>query len=343
MEYIVDVDSSQRDPTTYPKPNDYIVNFNTPLYNVTNISLITARIPNTQYLINRGNKQFLMNDNGVQRHIILNEGTYANGGLLASNLLADLSSQSSIDSVMYNPATRSLDIGSPNNIKFLFYSDTSNGFVGTSNVGTPYNILGFNGEDTNNASNLYSNVINLDGTLSIILRVTNGDRDFDKDLYINNGAFSIGDSTYGEGASPPLESSYLGRILCNGTDFNTHAVGKVIEFNGNVDKVEEKFLKGPEHSIEKLRFRFYWNNCNKLIPYEFGGRNHILKIKITCSLNKLESLSAQKADLPSLPDPIKLPYLEPPDRFTKQQKFIIIFCVLGLILGLLVITKKPSS
>ena len=51
--------------------------------------------------------------------------------------------------------------------------------------------------------------------------------------------------------------------------------------------------------------------------------------------------SAQKAELPSLPDPVKLPYLDPPDRFTKQQKFIIIFCVLGLILGLLVITKRP--
>ena len=347
MEYILDVDSTQRDPVEFPNPNDYTVSLNTPLYNVTDLSVITGRIPNTQLLINNGNKQFQITD-GVgnpPQTIILNEGTFATGGLLASNLQADLSSQCSIDTVLFNPKTKSLDFSNSsgsNVVSFDLYGG-SNGYVDTSNVGTPYNIMGFNGSNVSAAagSNLLSNVINLDGPLSILVRVTAGEDDLETDVFTNGGSFSFGSNTFDQPTTTPLETNYIGRILCGSCDYNTNSVGKVIEFNGNTDKVQHHFYKGPQQSIEKLRFRFYWNNCNKLIPYDFGNRNHILKLKVTCSLDKFQSLSDQKAQLVELPKPVELPYLDPPKRFTKEQKIIMAVCVAGLVLGLLVITS-PS-
>ena len=345
MDYILDIDSTQRDPVEFPSPNDYTVSFNTPLYNVTHMSIIAGRIPNTQLLINKGNKQFQMTDGigNPPQTIILSEGTYTNGIALATGLQTDLSAQCSVDSVSYDTKTRSLtfsDTTTTNTFSFDLY-DGSNGYVDASPVGTPYNIMGFNGENvTSTASVLVSNVINLDGPLSILVRVTTGEDDLDTDVYTNGGSYSFGSNTFNKPTTTPLETNYMGRILCNGADYNLNSVGKVIEFNGNSDKIQHEFYKGPEQRIEKLRFRFYWNNCNKLIPYEFGNRNHILKLKVTCSLDKFKSLEDQKAELPqSLPNPVELPYLDPPKRFSKEQKIIIGVCIAGLVLGLLVITS----
>ena len=95
-DYIIEIDSSQRDANIYLDPNDYTLNLNKHVYNVERISLITGKIPTTQPLINRGNKQFQV-DNQV---IVLPEKNYSNGYVLASDLQTSLTS-TNVSTVTY--------------------------------------------------------------------------------------------------------------------------------------------------------------------------------------------------------------------------------------------------
>ena len=78
----LDVDSSERDPTVYPLPNDYTVRLNKRLYGVSKITLTAARIPNCQTLINADNNAITVD--GVTYRVP--RGTYTNGRDLASNV-----------------------------------------------------------------------------------------------------------------------------------------------------------------------------------------------------------------------------------------------------------------
>ena len=99
MRYLVDIDSGERNPTRYPNPNQYAVHLNTPIYNVTDIRLVSARIPNCQPLLNDGNRQFDVNGASV----VIEGGTYTNGTDLASNLQLQMAPPNTvIDTVTYN-------------------------------------------------------------------------------------------------------------------------------------------------------------------------------------------------------------------------------------------------
>ena len=56
--HTLDIDSGERDPVLYSNPSDYVVHLKNPIYDVTKISLISARIHNSQYLIHSRNNQF---------------------------------------------------------------------------------------------------------------------------------------------------------------------------------------------------------------------------------------------------------------------------------------------
>ena len=120
--YILDIDSSERDPLKYTSPNDYVINLNRRMYNVTNIKLISAIIPNSQLLINKGNKQF---DVGTGNTVILPEGTWSNGYDFASNLTDSLTNFSGTDdiTVTYEQNTQALTFTSSGpDFSFDFYA-----------------------------------------------------------------------------------------------------------------------------------------------------------------------------------------------------------------------------
>ena len=50
--YTLDIDSSERDPTSYPNPGDYVVELRHPIYDVKKLSIVSARIHASQFLIN---------------------------------------------------------------------------------------------------------------------------------------------------------------------------------------------------------------------------------------------------------------------------------------------------
>lgn len=331
LNYILDIDSSERDPQQFPNPNDYVIKPNRRMYNVTNIKLISARIPTTQLLINQGNKQFDITDSN--NTIVLQEGTWSNGFNLASNLedqLVNFDGSNSI-TVDYEQNTHSLSFTSPVNFSFNFYGG-SNGYATSSSVGTPAEVLGFSHSNTSVGTTLLSNVINLNGPNSIIIALSSGSSDFHKELYIDGAEFSVDSNSYDSPVTIPLTTCYTGRIL-------TNDLGETINYDGTKDPVDYRFYKGPEKSISKLRVQFYYNNGTKLIPYDFGNRNHILKFEITCSLDKFVDLP-KNVKPTALPPPVEFKHKK---RLTVKQKQTLIIILIALFGGLIMLSmfKRP--
>ena len=125
-----------------------------------------------------------------------------------------------------------------------------------------------------------------------------------------------------------LGPQYIGRIL-------TGPLGNLIDFNGPDDPVYHNFTKGSENAIYDFSLNFYYNNGTKLIPYDFGARNHILKFEIECSLDKFATLKRNHEEpIELLPDPIDLPNLVPLNRLDNSQKITAIIAIVILVIGL---------
>jgi hypothetical protein len=308
----LDVDSGERDPSLYPNPNDYTIKLNRTLYDVTKLTLVGARIPNCQNLINVGNKQFQLDSTTY----ILQEATYTNGTDLASNLQTTLAG-SNVTQVTFNSKDNTLTFSStPNDDWFAFrFSTGSNGYATNSLVGPPAAVLGFNGTDVNTPDGLYeitSNVIDLDGPTSLFMRITCKGDEFDKDIYVNGGTFSFGNS----GATSTFASippNYIGRII--------QKSGVVTQYNKTDATIEYDV---PNLNVDELRIRFYWNNGNKLVPYDFGKRNHILKFEVSCETDRLSKVY-DEGPVDELPPPVD----PPPEPFRKDT---ILLIVLGFML-----------
>jgi len=318
----LDVDSGERNQTLYPNPNDYTVKLNKTLYGVTQLSLVEAKLPNCQNLINVGNKQFQLDN----KTYILNESTYANGADLASNLQATLS-DSNISQVTFNTNNNTLlfsNCGQGNNVfTFKFFSG-SNGYATQSLVGPPAAVLGFDGTDVGvsvGSNVIVSNVIDLRGPNAIFIRITCRSEDFMKELYVNGGTFSFS-NTLGETSNisyiPPI---YAGRIILTYNDTYYNMTNKPIQYDV------------PNLNIDQVRIRFYWNNGNKLIPYDFGKQNHILKFELTCEVDRLSKVY-EEGPVDELPPPVDAP----PEPFRKDTIFIIALGFI-LLLGMFILLR----
>ena len=312
----LDVDSGERDPTIYPLPNDYTVKLNKTLYGTTKIKVLAARLPNCQNLINVGNKQFQV-DNITY---VLSEATYTNGNDLASNIQIDLAG-SNVSSVTFNSANNKLTfsntVGPSNAFTFKFYTG-SNGYATTSTIGPPAAVLGFNGSDISSTANiLVSSFIDLNGPTALFLRVSYKADEFEKDIVVNGGTFTHGNSGSALVTLSQIPQTYMGRFILSGGDPFTF-------YKSSNEPIE---LDIPNVNIDELRIRFYWNNGTKFIPYDFGCRNHIIKFQITCENDRFSKIYEENP-VDELPPPVD----EIPEPFRFDNK--LIYYVIGLILFL---------
>ena len=113
--------------------------------------------------------------------------------------------------------------------------------------------------------------------------------------------------------------------------------GDVINYSGKDDAVEHTFDTGAQASISKLRVQFFYSSNNQLIPYDFRNANHIIKLSIDCSRDKLSTAPIVKKDF-SLPTPIRIPDFEDPNRW---NAFIYIFMIIVTGIFFLIFTR-PS-
>jgi len=307
----LDIDSSERDATLYPSPSEYVVSLSNPIYNVSKISLVSAKIPTTQLLIHDANKTFSVDGTLVT----LNETNYSNAHDLATDLLNELAPPvSNVTSVVYDDDTNALtfsNVGNSNTFSFQFrtgvYGYTSN----TSPKTTPHQVIGLSSLDYESSNgHIITGAVNLTGPTSIIVRLSSGSDEFSKTVF----------------SDTPF---YTGRILTRN--------GEIVH-SGADDPMTHVFHSGSQKSIRDLRVEFFYMSHGRLIPYDFRNQDHVLKFEITCSTDKLESLP--KVDRKTeLPPPISIPELENPYRWKEYASIALIVCI-GII-ALMLTKRKP--
>ena len=309
--HTLDIDSGERDPVLYSNPGDYVVYLKNPIYDVTKISLISARIHNSQFLINDLNNTFTINSSTSNYDITIPNGNY-DGTDLASNVVVN--SNSRLSGSTYDKDTNSITFEGPNQFSFDFYNGTNGYKSNVTGKTTPHDILGVSASNAFSTSispyKLHTGSVNLQGTDAIIVKLSSGSDEFNKTVF----------------SETPF---YTGRILL---------CGDVINFSGVDDTVEHNFDSGSQKTISSLRVQFYYSSNNRLIPYDFRNANHILKLAVTCSTDKLENIAKVERDF-SLPPPMSIPEMEDPRRW---DAFISIFMVVATGLFLLLVMRKPK-
>ena len=302
--HTLDIDSGERDPISYPNPADYVVTLKSPIYDVTKISMISARIHNSQFLINERNNTFTINSTTVS----IPNGNY-NGKDLASNVVQE--SSGILTSSSFDKDTNAITFNGGSNFTFKFYTGTNGYNTYVSGKTTPHDILGLPANDITSTTNtITTGSVNLQGADAIIVKLSSGSDEFNKTIF--------SDSPF-----------YTGRILM---------CGDVINYSGVGDAVEHNFDSGVQKTISSLRVQFYYSSNNRLIPYDFRNANHILKLAVTCSTDKFVNIPKLMRD-DNLPTPLSIPEFEDNHRW---DVYLPIFFVVATGIFLLFVMKNPK-
>ena len=262
--HTLDIDSGERDPIAYPNPGDYVVELKNPIYNVSKISLVSARIHASQLLINDRNNTFSVNGTTVT----LPNENYS-GKELAEELTTQFQAASvPISTVTYDKSKNDLSFSGNSPFTFEFYGGENGFSTGTDGFTTPHDILGLPASNISSVNNtLVTGSINLQGPDALILKISSGAEELNKTVY----------------SDTPF---YTGRILM---------CGDVINYSGIDDTVEHNFDSGSQN-ITKLRIQFFYSSNNRLIPYDFRNANHVLKLSIVGTTDKLSRVPMVKKD-----------------------------------------------
>ena len=314
--YTLDIDSGERNPVSYPNPADYVVTLKNPIYDVTKISMISARIHNSQFLIHERNNDFDVVVSTTTNTITLTPGNYS-GEELATEVKDKINtafSSSVISTATFDKDTNAITFVGSSDFTFKFYTGTNGYNINSPGYTTPHDILGLPASDiSSSSSSLTTGSINLQGADAIVVKLSSGSDEFNKTIF----------------SDTPF---YTGRILM---------CGDVINYSGVDDAVEHNFDSGAQKTISSLRVQFYYSSNNRLIPYDFRNANHILKLAVTCSTDKMENIPRSKRG-ESLPTPMEIPY-EFREDVHKWDGFIPIFMVVAVGLFLLLVIKKPKK
>src|SRR5210317_70419 len=320
--HTLDIDSGERDTNVYAHANNYVVTLKEPIYDVTKVTLVSARIPTPQLTICSTNKTFSIYDSGAPDDTIevtLDETNYTSGATLASDLDTKMQPPlTCIDSVVFDSDTQALTFSnteSSNTFALEFFNGT-NGYLSNTALTTPHQVLGFSSKNSTTGDTVTSGAINLEGLNSLILRVTAGSDEFTKTLY-------------------SVTPFYTGHILLNGTD--------VINYSHADDPLTHEFYKGSQKYIQDLRIEFFYMSHGRLIPYDFRGQDHILKFEITGSTDKLEGLPKVPLEVveKKLPPPISIPEVVVDSYRWKEYISIGVIVFIGFVLMLLMRRRPP--
>jgi hypothetical protein len=314
--HTLDIDSSERYTNIYPYANNYVITLEEPIYDVTKITLISARIPTPQLQVCETNKTFSVDGSSIT----LEANNFTSGTTLASELQRQMviGTSNVIDQVTFDEYRNTLtfsNVGVTNDFTFEFF-DGTNGYISNSvNTTTPHQVLGFSSNNqSSTGSTLTSGAINLNGPNSIIIRLTSGSDDFIKTIY----------------SKTPF---YTGHILSNGSD--------VINYHHADDPLTHEFYKGPQKFIRDIKVEFFYMSHGRLIPYDFRGQDHVLKFEITGSTDKLEGLPKvpieEEKDVSS---PISIPEIVVDSYRWKEYISIGVIVIIGLVL-LMLMKQKP--
>jgi hypothetical protein len=320
--HTLNIDSGERDTNVYSYANNYTVTLDNPIYDVSNIKLVSARIPTPQLITCVTNKTFSVDGNVFS----MDETNYSTGTELASDLATKLAPpDSNINSVVFDTDTNALTFSnthvSDNSFTFEFYDGTNGYLSNSSSFTTPHQVFGFtSGNHESITDTIKSGAININGPNSLILKLTTGSDEFTQTVY----------------TSTPF---YTGHILLDGSNF--------INFNGADDMLVHNFHTGSQKMIQDIKVEFFYMSHGRLIPYDFRNQDHILKFEIMGSTDKLENLPKVSIEEPkkvekkepiiSIPDIVKNSY-----SWRKEYIYIGLIILIGILL-LIFMKKKPFS
>jgi len=320
--HTLDIDSGERDTNVYAHANNYVVTLKEPIYDVTKVTLVSARIPTPQLTICSTNKTFSIYDSGAPDDTIevtLDETNYTSGATLASDLDTKMQPPlTCIDSVVFDSDTNALTFSnteSSNIFSFEFF-DGTNGYLSNVDLTTPHQVLGFSSKNPTAADSVVSGAINLQGPNSLILRLTAGSDELTKTIY-------------------SVTPFYTGHILLNGSDF--------INYHHADDPLTHEFYKGPQKFIRDIKIEFFYTSHGRLIPYDFRNQDHVLKFEITGSTDKLEGLPKVSPEVVNkeLPPPISIPTQLDDVYKWKEYLSIGIIIFVGIVL-LSLMRRRPK-
>ena len=317
--HTLDIDSGERDTNVYAHANNYVVTLKEPIYDVTKVTLVSARIPTPQLHVCETNKSFSID--GVD--ITLQANNFTSGTTLASELQDQLFIESGeptptdINEVTFDEYRNTLTFSNTEatNDFTLEFFDGTNGYLSNVALTTPHQLLGFTSNNQPSSGySLTSGPINLNGPNSLVLRLTTGSDEFTKTIY----------------SATPF---YTGHILLNGSDF--------INYHHADDPLTHDFYKGPQKYIKDIKIEFFYMSHGRLIPYDFRNQDHILKFEITGSTDKLEGLPKVplEAVKRELPPPISIPVIEDVYRW-KEYLSIGVIIFVGILL-ISIMRRKP--
>jgi hypothetical protein len=304
--YTLDIDSSERNPILYPDPGDYVVELKNPIYDVKKLSIISGRIHASQLLINDSNNTFSITTNGLTSNVTLTNGNYS-GKTLAIELADKLSSV--ITSAVYDKEKNDITLTGSEDFTFNFYDGVNGYYSNSPAMGktTPHDVLGLPANNISSTDKtLTTGSLNLQGPDALVIKISSGAEELNKTVY----------------SDTPF---YTGRILM---------CGDVVNYSGQDDIIEHNFDSGSQN-ISKLRIQFYYSSNNRLIPYDFRNANHILKLNMTCTIDKLKTIPIVKKDF-SLPKPIQIPDIE---DLNKWNAFLYIFLIVITGMFFIMLTK----
>jgi hypothetical protein len=291
---------------TYSNANDYVITLENPIYDVSEIKLVSARIPTPQLVTCPTNNTFSVDGT----NFTLESTNYSNGHVLAEDLETILAPpESNVSLVVFDDETNTLNfsnVGTSNAFTFEFFSGT-NGYQDQHPLTTPHQVMGFGSEDytSSTSGDLMSGAINLEGPNSLIVRLSGGSDVFTQDVY----------------TSTPF---YTGHILLDGSDF--------INFNGADDPLIHQFHSGSQKFIRDIRVEFFYMSHGRLIPYDFRNQEHILKFEITGSTDKLENLPKVPVE-EEIETPVSIPEVQ---KNVHRWKMEYIYIGLIILVGLMV-------
>ena len=300
--HVLDVDSRERDPSQ--TPNDYIITLQNPIYDVSRISLITARIKNSQTIVNSTNNTFSVDNTIV---------TLPNGNPSAANLAIDLLAAlkppvSNISSVVYTANTNAItfsNIGTSNNFSLNF-----------SNTICPYDLIGFSANVVSSKNGrLTSGYVDLTGPDAYVLALSSGAKGFNKSIYTGS----------------PF---YTARIPMLGNPLTLYSVKD--------GPINHEFYSGPLETLSSLRVQFFYQTNKGLVPYDFRNANHFLRLEIACSTDKNETIPKIERDV-ELPPPMNIPEFEYVDRWADYKVYGTIMFIILLGIFIITMTKPNVS
>lgn len=290
--YILDIDSGDRNTNVFPNVNNFEIELENEIYEVSKLTLVSGKIITPQTTICSTNKTFDI-DNFT---VTLDEKNYTNGNALANDLQAILNGNTSVSNVLYESNTASLVFTGSSDFTFKFHTG-NNGYSINNDLTTPHEVFGFSATDVSSTGGvLRSGAINLDGPNALVLKLTCGSDVYTKDIFYSN-------------------PYYTGKIQL--------ASREQTRYIGQDDLVEYNFNSGVEKTLQNLRLEFFYSSAGKLIPYDFRNSNYTLKFKIKCSKDRFKTLPKITRDV-SLPPPISMSEFDDVDRWEKYKVYIAI-------------------